>query len=139
MCWPRPASYICTSAASLGHTFRGTTAWSECHCCPEGKGVFWARVCAGGAQRKGPFLVQEFRTRFGALTEGPDRETLSPGPTRSLKLFLELVPWGKGRPRVPEATCPGRVRWSLQPPSRQSPAMSLVSCQSVLPREGRGG
>lgn len=51
---------------------------------------------------------------------------------------MELVPWGKGRPGVPEATCPGCMRWSLQSFSRQYPALSLVSCQSVLPWEGRG-
>lgn len=68
-----------------------------------------------------------------ALTEGPDR---SP---RLLNHPLELVPWGKGRPGVPEATCPWWcVRWSLQPPSCQYPALSLVSCQCVLPWEGRG-
>lgn len=78
---------------------------------------------------------------FRALTEGPDGEPLSPEITLSaLSQFqtLELVPWGKGKPGVPEATCPGCVRWSLQPPSCQYPGLSLVSCQSVLPREGRG-
>ena len=40
---------------------RGATAWSEHHSCPKGKGVFWAGVGGGGAQRKGSSLVLEFR------------------------------------------------------------------------------
>lgn len=55
-----------------------------------------------------------------------------------LNHLLWLVPLGKGRPGIQEATCPNSEMASSAP-SRQSPALSLVSCQSALPREGRGG
>lgn len=126
---------ICRPGPPFVHLYmcglsRQHMAWSECHCCPKRKRVFsgvgLSLCCIGDPV-------------FWALTEGPDREPLSPRVTLRARVSPpNLVPWGKGKPGVPEATCPGRVRWSLQHPSRQYPALSLVSCQSVLPREGRG-
>lgn len=99
-----------------------------------------------GLGKKVLFLCCILNPVFWALNEGPDRETLSPRVTPStlsqaqaLEPSSGLGAMGEGQaPGVAEATCPGRVRWSLQPPSRQYPALARVSCQSVLPREGRG-
>lgn len=53
---------------------------------------------------------------------------------------LWLEPLGKGKPGIQEATCPGRVRWPLQPPNPLPPIPSLVSgfLSVCTPQGGEG-
>lgn len=141
MCWPGAPSNICASVAFLGSTFRGATARSECHCCPEGKGVFWAGVSGVGLQERVLFLCWSSGLCLGSSPKGLAGSPYLLGSplwqSQTPKLSLGLVPWGKGRPGVPEATCSGCVRHLFSPPPANSQPVS--GFLSVCPPQGGEG
>lgn len=119
-------------------------------------------LLGGSDLRKGPSVgvglremyfssvgIQDFFFFFWVLTEGPSRELLSPGVTSNESVStLESSPVagaiGEGQAWEPGSHLPRACEMASSvpptpPPSRQYPALSLVSCQSALPREGRGG
>ena len=142
MCWPRAPSNICTSVAFLGSTFRGATARSECHCCPDGKGVFWAGVSRVGLRERVLFLCWNSGLCLGSSPKG-----LAGSP-----YLLGSPLWQSQTPKPSWSWCHGgRAGLGSRKPPAQGvcdissaplppiPSLSLVSCRSVLPREGRGG
>lgn len=54
-----------------------------------------------------------------------------------LNHLLWLVPLGKGKPGIQEATCPGHVRWPLQPPPANTQPCLWFPVSLHSP--GRGG
>lgn len=106
-----------------------------------------------GAQRKGLsvgwgwevglgnciFLVLGVQDSFfWALTEGPSRE-LGPPPVSHSQLLNHppvASSTGEGQAWDPGSHLPEAREMASSAPSRQDPALSLVSCQSALPGEG---
>lgn len=86
----------------------------ECHCCPKGKGVFWARVMRVGLGEKVLFLCYIWNPVFWALTEGPDRNTLSPRVTPSTLSPSQALEPSPGLGAMGEGQAPG----SRKPPAQ---------------------
>lgn len=77
---------------------------------------------------------------FWALTEGPSRE-LGPPPVSHSQLLNHppvASSTGEGQAWDPGSHLPEAREMASSAPSRQDPALSLVSCQSALPGEGGG-
>lgn len=116
-----PQPHLNATVVSKGRRFLGWGQWGQgsekksFSCAGIQISVFWAFT-------KGRDRSRSALSWFQALEPSPGAGAMGDGQA-----------WGPGShlPRTCEMV-------SSAPPSCQYPALSLVSCQSVLPREGRG-